>query len=150
MFFKHIRYRVGKGDKSLFWTDLWVGDAPLVVSFPNLYNCASNQNTKVTDYMERTDNNIVWDPIFRINLNEMEAAQFRSMIILSDGVFIPKEGRDRRVWLASTDVMVLVTSLFLSMTREAMASHPQLANLWKIKLHIGSLHSGGQCSLVEF
>ena len=29
MFMKHVRFRVGKGDKILFWINLWVGDFPL-------------------------------------------------------------------------------------------------------------------------
>lgn len=44
MFFKQIRFRVGKGDKIFFWTDLWVGEVPLAVTFPELFRCASNQN----------------------------------------------------------------------------------------------------------
>ena len=55
------------------------------------------------------------------------------MMVLIGSVFIPKDGRDRRVWMASTDGMFSVASLFLFMTRDVMASHSNLTSLWKIK-----------------
>ena len=60
----------GKGDKISFWKDLWVGDRPLESIFPELFNCASNQEAKVIDYMERRGDCIIWGSIFRKNLNE--------------------------------------------------------------------------------
>ena len=108
MFSKNIRYCVGKGDKVFFWRDPWVGEAPLAISFPNLFNCATNQIAKVIDYLERIDDRVVWGPIFRRNLNEVEEAQFTEMMKLIRNVFIPKNGADRRVWTASTNGMFSV------------------------------------------
>ena len=59
LFRRQVRFRVGKGDKIRFWTDLWVGD-PLSSAFPELLNCARNQKDKVLDYMERRGDGNVW------------------------------------------------------------------------------------------
>ena len=82
---------------------------------------AASQSAKVIDYLERIDDRIVWGPIFRRNLNEVEAAQFREMMTLIGNIFVPNNGKDRRVFSTSTNGMFSVASLFLSMTREAMA-----------------------------
>ena len=50
---------MGKGDKIRFWMDLWVGDAPLANSLPDLFRSASNQEAKVIDYVERRGRRIV-------------------------------------------------------------------------------------------
>ena len=60
LFGRQVRFRVGKGDKISFWTDLWVGGLPLLSAFLELFNCASNQKAKVLDYMERRGEGIVW------------------------------------------------------------------------------------------
>ena len=44
---------MGKGDKIYFWKDLWVGDCPLASTFRELFNCASNKEAKVIDYVEK-------------------------------------------------------------------------------------------------
>lgn len=82
--------------------------------------------------MERIDGRIVWGHIFTRNLNGLEETQFRSMMVLIGSIFIPKNGKER-VWMASMDGMFSVASLFLSMTRDVMVSHSQLASPWKIK-----------------
>ena len=59
-FFRQVRFRVGKGNKIYFWKDLWVGEVPLASLFPDLFSCASNQETKVMEYMERKGDTIIW------------------------------------------------------------------------------------------
>ena len=43
---------VGDGAKTFFWTDWWVGDTPLNVSFPLLFAISSNPNILVADAFE--------------------------------------------------------------------------------------------------
>jgi hypothetical protein len=47
-FFKlGARYHVENGEKICFWTDWWVGDAPLAVRFPRFFDISSNKNISV-------------------------------------------------------------------------------------------------------
>ena len=99
---KQVRLRVGKGDKIYFWTYLWVGENTLAYTFPELFSCATNQETKIIECMERKGDQINWGARFRRNLKEVES-QFYSMLAILGSVFIPKKGKDRRVWTASSD-----------------------------------------------
>ena len=63
---------MGKGDKICFWTHLCVGDRPLASTFSELFNCASNQEAKVIDYMERKEGRVIWGTVFKRTLNEVE------------------------------------------------------------------------------
>ena len=101
MISKQIRFRVGKGDRTFFRTDLWAGEATLATSYLDLFNCASNQSAKIIDYIERIDDCIIWGPIFR--RNEREESRFRSMTGVINIVFIRRDGKDKRVWMASTN-----------------------------------------------
>lgn len=94
-----MQFHVGKGDKIRFWTDLWVGDAPLASTFPDLFHCASSQEASVIDYMERRGDSVVWGPIFERNLNKMEESQFQSLLTIIGDVLILREGKDRRIWM---------------------------------------------------
>ena len=46
------------------------GGSSFASTFPKLFNCASNQEAKVIDYMERTGDCIILVPVFKRNLNE--------------------------------------------------------------------------------
>ena len=86
---------MGKGDEICFWKVLWVGDRPLASTFPELFNRASNQEAKVIDHMERRgEETVIWGPVFRRNLNEVEELQFCSLLNMIGEVFIAIEGND--------------------------------------------------------
>lgn len=54
---------------------------------------------------------IVWGLISRRNLNEMEESQLQSWLIILGDIFIPRDGKDRRVWMASVEGTFSVASL---------------------------------------
>lgn len=49
------RFKVGKGDRVLFWHDTWCGSTPLVITFPDLYALALLKNGVVKEHMVRDD-----------------------------------------------------------------------------------------------
>ena len=90
-----------------------MGEVSLASLFPDLFSCASNQEAKVIDYMERRGDNIIWGPIFRRNLNWIEEDQFQSLLTVIGIVIITRDGQDRRILMASGDgVHVLGGFLF--------------------------------------
>lgn len=42
-FLDSIRFRVGSGDRILFWKDKWWGDSPLVYQFLELFRCVHDK-----------------------------------------------------------------------------------------------------------
>ena len=47
IFFTAMRIELGNGSSTLFWTDHWVGDAPLKFLFLNLYEMSIQKNETV-------------------------------------------------------------------------------------------------------
>ena len=128
---KQVRLRVGKGDKIYFWTDLWVGENTLASTFPELFRCATNHEAKVIEYMERKGDCISWGHTFRRNFKDVEGSQFHSMLTILGSVFIPREGRDRRIQMESSDGFFLVASFLSSLSAE-VESHTFQDSLWSM------------------
>lgn len=70
-FFKHIRFKVNKGNKVLFWMDLWCTSEPLNILF-SCFNLALAKNGLVQDHMIRSRVFCSWDLKPRRNLNDWE------------------------------------------------------------------------------
>lgn len=45
-FMANMKFSLGWGEKIRFWHDLWIGNTPLVVQFPNIFNCVKNRKAK--------------------------------------------------------------------------------------------------------
>ncbi|KAJ0545597.1 putative RNA-directed DNA polymerase [Helianthus annuus] len=52
---------VGMGEKTLFWVDTWIGNEPLKVQFPNLYQLSSKKKAKIKDVYRSINGGIIWD-----------------------------------------------------------------------------------------
>jgi len=66
----NVRRKVGDGRNTLFWYDTWVGDTPLRLKFPRLFELAVEKESKVGDMRrlgwDSNGNAWVWcnNPIF--------------------------------------------------------------------------------------
>lgn len=76
----------------LFGMGTWIGDSPLIVQFLNLFQCGSDQRALVRSYSSREGNQVVWGPVFRRNLAQVEESQFLNIIGILGNTYIPNEG----------------------------------------------------------
>ena len=96
-FMQNIKYQV-RSEKILFWKDTWIGECPPAKKFPKLFNCALVKEAKVKSYFAKgTNREVIWYPIFRRNLRDIEERQFLSLINVLRDVLIPEEGEDARI-----------------------------------------------------
>ncbi|KAJ0585981.1 putative RNA-directed DNA polymerase [Helianthus annuus] len=58
---KHLISKIGSGDKTLFWIDIWVGEIPLRDKFPLLYQLAKDKRVNVKDCYKQINGGILWD-----------------------------------------------------------------------------------------
>ena len=133
-FMKYIRYHVGSGERVQFWLNAWVGNTMLADWYPDLFRCAVDKGLKVQNYFERQGPGaqVIWGPTFRRNVKELEENQLASLLILLNGISIPADGEDVRLWSASKDGSFSVSSFFSEIsTREK--SRNSVAFIWKIK-----------------
>ncbi|XP_034689500.1 uncharacterized protein LOC117917365 [Vitis riparia] len=63
-------FKVGKGNKISFWTDVWCGDAALSQRFPHLYILAANINAKVEDLWDQNVGEGDWNLCFIRDFND--------------------------------------------------------------------------------
>ena len=109
-FTQSIRYKVGNGDNISFWHDIWVGNNPLAIQFPDLYRCARNHKAKVADYLITNGSQHLWGPIFSRNLFEAEEAHLFNLLEVLSGVDTNGEVQDIRVWAPSSNGSFSVSS----------------------------------------
>lgn len=46
---RDITFKVGSGTRIKFWNELWIGQNPLMVSYPDLFILSSNQDALVNE-----------------------------------------------------------------------------------------------------
>jgi hypothetical protein len=57
-----INRRIGSGDLTRFWKDVWLGDSPLCVIFPRLFSIVLNKDASVREMMiDPERDNLVWN-----------------------------------------------------------------------------------------
>ena len=68
-FFKlGAKFHLGLGDRILFWSDLWLGEAPLCDRFPRLFEISSDPNLSVAQAYQSGS----WDLQFRRSFGPQE------------------------------------------------------------------------------
>ena len=50
-FFTHGSFVLGNGHDTRFWEDIWLGDMPLAIQYPSLFNIARHKNVLVADVL---------------------------------------------------------------------------------------------------
>jgi hypothetical protein len=71
-------YKAKKGDKVSSWDDVWIGDTPLKIQFPDLYTFCDDPNVLVEDYYYED----VWEIGLRCVQIVSEAEQRTAMLNL--------------------------------------------------------------------
>jgi hypothetical protein len=57
-FFKRGMFKVGNGMAVRFWEDTWLGDYPLSLQYPSLYNIVQRKNVLVSTVLAQHPLNI--------------------------------------------------------------------------------------------
>lgn len=122
---------LGQATRFFFWLDKWVGNLPLALQFSLLFKCAKNSDTKGIDYYERMGDQVIWGPIFRRNLTEIEQ-EFIDLINTLQNVHLPEGGEDGRLWLALKDHSFSAASFFAAICRGDRGGCPWV-DIWKVK-----------------
>lgn len=60
-----VKKRVGDGKKTCFWSDWWVGEMPLILKYPRVYNLDPFKNDSVYERLNRDGNFWSWKDSIR-------------------------------------------------------------------------------------
>ncbi|GJW45828.1 RNA-directed DNA polymerase, eukaryota, partial [Tanacetum coccineum] len=92
-----IKEKVGNGDNTMFWEELWKGEVLFKNLFPKLYALETVKNISVADKMAQPS----LDSSFRRNVKGgAEQVQMASLLSLLEGLILPNM-IDRWTWLIS-------------------------------------------------
>jgi hypothetical protein len=71
-FFQHVKMVAGRGDRTLFWHNLWCGETPLKTLFPVLFSCSSNKIAYIESLLSRPveGEGCVWNLSFIRDFND--------------------------------------------------------------------------------
>jgi hypothetical protein len=67
-----LSFTVGDGSMVWFWHDLWCGDVPLKVVYPELYVISGDRDAAVAELMSFRNGSIHWDLNFIRNIQDWE------------------------------------------------------------------------------
>ncbi|KAF5183441.1 hypothetical protein FRX31_026972 [Thalictrum thalictroides] len=96
-FEKRITIEVGKGNRTLFWKDVWCSVEPLSSMFPNIFRRARSKNGLVMDHIVWVNNTQQWDIRGRRNWYEWELDEVNSLTALLNAVVVNTD-EDRWRW----------------------------------------------------
>ncbi|RVW35575.1 Transposon TX1 uncharacterized 149 kDa protein [Vitis vinifera] len=87
-----IDFKVGKGNRVLFWTDKWCGNEALSQTFPQLFTLAGHKNAKVCEVWDSSLGQGGWNLSLARDFNDWEMDQMGDMLnLLKDFRISPEE-----------------------------------------------------------
>ncbi|XP_059599050.1 uncharacterized protein LOC132255193 [Vitis vinifera] len=79
---ENIDFKVGKGNRVLFWTDKWCGNEALAQSYPQLFTLAGHKNAKICEVWDSSMSQGGWNLRLARDLNDWEMEQIGDMLNL--------------------------------------------------------------------
>ncbi|GKA88475.1 RNA-directed DNA polymerase, eukaryota, reverse transcriptase zinc-binding domain protein [Tanacetum coccineum] len=89
-----MKKKVGDGQDTFFWEEVWMGDMTFKSRFPRVYALESDKKITVADKM---NHNVLGFSLRRAPRDGVEMEQFRDMIAILKGVELPAMN-DRWIW----------------------------------------------------
>lgn len=128
LFAENARIQIGDGKSTLFWHDSWIGQRPLKLSLPNLFQVARFKNRTVAK--EMTNNNWI-----RSVRNITTTPQIREYVLLWNSlseVTLNEDNTDSAVWTKSDSGVYNATSAYKAQFKHTTRPF-KTKRLWKAK-----------------
>lgn len=111
LFRQNIRFLLGKGDKTFFWKDLWLGERPLKHCFSIFFRISRNANALVQDFVNWDNGAISWHLDFCRGLRSFEEDSRSGLLTLLEKFpFLPLD-EDEMIWSGDSSGIFSVKAL---------------------------------------
>jgi hypothetical protein len=100
-FSKFVRYEAGDGSNVNFLYDVWCGDSPLKISYPNLFSIAWRKDAWVVDNLQFREGNMHWNVTFTKPIQDWEVEVVLSFFERLYSFRLRQGDDDRIGWSAS-------------------------------------------------
>lgn len=125
-----IIYKVGKGDRTLFWQDRWLGDATLQVSYPNLFRVSRRKQHTVRQFYSLDGNGQVnWNLDLRRRLTDIEITEASNLTNQLQH-FTPTTEEDTRHWKWTKDDIFTVCSCYSALHKHDITTDFPINVVW--------------------
>jgi hypothetical protein len=118
--------KINNGQHTSFWLDIWMGDTPLCLTYPILYEEAINNNCSVLDVKRQG-----WVVQFRTRLHGVIREQWYALTVAPNN-FTLNESRYESYWKWTTSKMFTVKSVYEHLTIHD--DGPEYKRVWKAKI----------------
>ncbi|XP_022014266.1 uncharacterized protein LOC110913752 [Helianthus annuus] len=127
---KNLVCKVGAGDKTMFWIDVWSGEIPFRERFPLLYDLAKNKRAKVVDHYKRLNDGILWEWAWlRVPNTEAENHQAEGLLAVLN-VTTVSAGSDNWIWKGKENEEFAVKSIRNTLSRNLNLNEPTDNYFW--------------------
>ncbi|GKA30743.1 RNA-directed DNA polymerase, eukaryota [Tanacetum coccineum] len=105
--YSYIQKKIGNGENTSFWDDVWIGDTPLKSKFSRLYALEDSKRISVASKMAQEN----WSGSFRrVPRSGAEQAQMEELIVLLEGTTLGNSN-DRWYWSLDGSGIFSVSSI---------------------------------------
>jgi len=122
-------HKMKDGYKTSFWHDVWIGDSPLRLQYPSLYNMCRDKEALVADYYKDGD----WEIEFRRSLLGSESECLDLLIQSLQHIQVDTEQQDDVEWALDTSKSFTTKSLYRFLTHRGVQVK-EADNIWKTSL----------------
>ncbi|KAJ0824439.1 putative reverse transcriptase zinc-binding domain-containing protein [Helianthus annuus] len=127
---KNLISKIGNGDKTMFWIDVWTGDKPLRENYPHLYEIAKNKRAKVEDNHKRINGGVMWDWAWaKIPSTEQEKKEAEELMAILSQTNLSRNS-DRWVWKGENDQEFSVKEVRITLSRSIDLNEPPDNYFW--------------------
>jgi hypothetical protein len=126
IYLKGRGFKLNNGKHISFWKDTWLGDNPLCITYPILYDLCLDQDCSVSEVAHKG-----WVIDFRVRLHGIVREQWYCLAATLNNVSL-NENCDVSFWKWSNKKVFTVKSIYDHLSRGDVG--PQFSRVWKSKL----------------
>jgi hypothetical protein len=104
--------KVGNGNSTKFWKDVWFGDQSFEIKFPRLFGISLHKDILVSEAGRWENGTWVWELEWRRHFFVWEEELFHDLLAVLNNVIIT-EANDRWIWMPGSDGEHTVRSTYL-------------------------------------
>uniref|UniRef100_A0A2N9GD56 Reverse transcriptase domain-containing protein n=1 Tax=Fagus sylvatica TaxID=28930 RepID=A0A2N9GD56_FAGSY len=132
-FSQKVRMIAGRGNRILFWHDLWCGETPLKTLFPVLFSCSSNKTASIESLIRpRVGEARVWNITFIRDFNDWELDELLNFFHLIHSKIPREECPDAMSWSLHNHGRFEAKSFYHALSGQSDSTFPWKA-VWKVK-----------------
>lgn len=127
-----IRKNVGRGTNTLFWHELWVGEAPLKMMFPRLFKICINPLATIESLGIWDGHEWHWIIPWKRNLRPQDCVEKEAMFNLLKSVTLDLACEDSMVWTPDKGGSFSVKSATFELAKSSNMVHQDIIRgIWK-------------------